>query len=165
MPSRAPTFVALFSGGGGFTRGFAEAGFQPVLCSDIAAHAEKTHNLNWPDVEFIRQDIRHIDAYTIIDQLAEHEVDVLIGGPPCQGFTNMGDKFSGDDRNFLISDYIRIISVLNPSFVLTENVPGIVNRYGGYFFRLLSDGLIDLGYQVSYDVLDSSSYGVPQIRK
>lgn len=158
-------FVSFFSGGGGFTLGFLEAGFQSVFCSDVEKFSADTHQLNWPDAEFIQQDIQTITSDDLLYAIGDEPVDVVVGGPPCQGFSNMGDKLAGDHRNSLINHYIRAVAIINPQVVLIENVPGFKTKYGGYFFNALCYGLKEIGYHVSFKLIDSSGYGVPQIRK
>ena len=158
-------FVSFFSGGGGFTRGFIELGHKCVFATDVEKFAEDTHNLNWPTQKFIRKDIQTFTNDEIIDLVGKQPIDVVLGGPPCQGFSNMGDKLAGDHRNSLVSHYLRAIKVISPKFVLIENVPGFKTKYNGRYFKELVSGLNRIGFNVSSSIINATDYGVPQIRK
>ena len=158
-------FVSFFSGGGGFTRGFIELGHKCVFATDVEKFAEDTHNLNWPTQKFIRKDIQTFTNDEIIDLVGKQPIDVVLGGPPCQGFSNMGDKLAGDHRNSLVNHYLRAIKVISPKFVLIENVPGFKTKYNGRYFKELVSGLNGIGFNVSSSIINATDYGVPQIRK
>uniref|UniRef100_UPI000A896AD6 DNA cytosine methyltransferase n=1 Tax=Pelagibacter ubique TaxID=198252 RepID=UPI000A896AD6 len=100
-------FISLFSGGGGFQIGFENAGYNCLLSSDIDADAEKTHHKNYPNIPFIKKDIRQLDYKEILKATKNIKPDLIIGGPPCQGFSAMGDKISSDPRNELFNSYIK----------------------------------------------------------
>ena len=100
------TFISLFSGGGGFQIGFENAGYECLLSSDIEADAERTHQKNYPNIPFIKKDIRQLDYKEILKLTNNKRPDLIIGGPPCQGFSAMGDKNSSDPRNDLFNSYI-----------------------------------------------------------
>ena len=158
-------FVSFFSGGGGFTRGFIELGHKCVFATDVEKFAEDTHNLNWPNQKFIRRDIQTFTDDEIIDLVGNKPIDAVLGGPPCQGFSNMGDKLAGDHRNSLVNHYLRAIKVISPKFVLIENVPGFKTKYDGRYYKELISGLNKIGFNISSNIIDASDYGVPQIRK
>ncbi|MDY0202272.1 MAG: DNA cytosine methyltransferase [Tenuifilaceae bacterium] len=159
------TAISFFNGGGGMSLGFLEAGYDLLLANDIEHEAMNSHKLNHKNIPFICQDISTIQKKQIFDILLGREVDVIIGGPPCQGFSNMGDKSSCDPRNFLFESYLRIIEWVKPKCVLMENVAGFKNMYGGAFYDNLCNKLSLLGYDVYSKIIDSSNHGVPQIRK
>ena len=93
--------ISLFCGAGGLDLGFKEAGFESVLASDIMSHAESTYKKNFPETKFIKKDIRLLGTDEIKKITGGKKIDVIIGGPPCQGFSNMGNKNSADPRNNL----------------------------------------------------------------
>jgi len=157
--------ISFFNGGGGMSLGFLEAGYDLLMSNDIEPEAKKSHEINHPDIPFICQDISTITKQQIFDTIKNQSIDVIIGGPPCQGFSNMGDKSSCDPRNFLFESYLRIIDFVQPKCVLMENVAGFKNMYGGKFFDNLCNKLSLMGYDVYSKILDSSDYGVPQKRK
>lgn len=146
-------------------RGFVEAGFSCVFSTDIMPESKITiENNNLAD--YHRQgDISLFKKSDVDEIIFGHNVDVLVGGPPCKGFTNMGDKLEDDPRNHLVDSYLRFVRWTKPRVVLMENVPGLKNKYGGRFFRKIVNGLSDEGYDVYCKILNSSEYGVPQIRK
>jgi DNA (cytosine-5)-methyltransferase 1 len=159
------TVVSLFSGGGGMSLGFSEAGFTIILNSDIEVESQNTLKLNWPSVPFLLQDIRTITEEQLRQVIGPQNPDIIIGGPPCQGFSNMGDKNGSDPRNYLIDAYTRIISWLKPSCVLTENVAGLLSLHNGQFYNKICNSLANLGYDVYSTILDAVNYGVPEKRR
>ena len=160
-----PKIVSLFSGGGGMLRGFIESGYSCLFSTDIMPESKVTiENNNLADFHW-RGDITKFKKSDVDEILVGHDVDVLVGGPPCKGFTNMGDKLGDDPRNHLVDSYLRFVRWTSPRVVLMENVPGLKNKYGGRFYRRIVNGLSDEGYDVYCKILNSSEYGVPQIRK
>lgn len=142
MGSRKFTAVDLFSGAGGLELGFEKAGFDIVFSTDFDEYCEKVHLLNRPNIPFLKIDIHNLDAATI-DKYVSKQVDVLIGGPPCQGFSTIGKRISSDPqkriqsdpRNTLFKEYIRILKYLKPKFFLMENVEGLMTRDHGAIFE------------------------------
>ena len=165
--------VDLFSGAGGFQIGFERAGFTVVLSTDIDEDCEAVHQINRPEVPFLRLDIHDLDEETINKYLGkDHEIDVLIGGPPCQGFSTIGKRvssdpnkrYASDPRNTLFKEYIRILTYLRPKFFLMENVEGLLTRDKGRIFEEIKETFAKTGYEFNYTVLNAADYGVPQIR-
>src|SRR5687767_6095905 len=103
------TVASFFSGAGGLDLGFEVLGFRTLFASDIMRQAAETYLLNNPGVAFIQKDICLISPSELISLQGEDEVDVVIGGPPCQGFSNMGNKNSSDPRNYLFEAYARAL--------------------------------------------------------
>jgi len=157
--------VSLFSGGGGMLRGFTESGYECIFSTDIMPDSKNTILKNRLSRVHETRDISTFDRSEIEGIIGEQDIDVLVGGPPCKGFTNMGDKLGDDPRNHLADAYLRFVRWTTPKMVLMENVPGLRNKYGGKFFSKIVNGLSNEGYDVYSKVLDSSQYGVPQIRK
>ena len=112
---------SLFTGAGGFDIGFEEAGFEIIGASDIWIESQKTMALNYPNVPFICKDIRLLTSKEILESTKGKYPDVIIGGPPCQGFSVMGDKNSADPRNSLFESYARIVEDLKPMCFVFEN--------------------------------------------
>lgn len=156
---------AFFAGGGGMHLGFEDAGFNLVLASDIMKAAEDTHLYNSPDVPFVREDIRKLTAERLISAARGIRPDIIVGGPPCQGFSTLGDKLSGDPRNALFETYAHLVEELEPKFFVLENVKSLVTLYGGRFKDHIIGLFNKIGYRVSWTVLDAADYGVPQFRK
>ena len=159
--------IDLFCGCGGFSYGFQQGGFEVVFGVDIWADATKTFAHNFPNAHTLTEDILDINAEFILDKanLAEAEVDVIIGGPPCQGFSVSGKRMIDDPRNALYKAFVNIVDEIRPKIFIMENVPGIMRLYGG---RIKDEVLTDfatLGYNMDLRLLSSENYGVPQRRK
>jgi DNA (cytosine-5)-methyltransferase 1 len=155
----------LFCGCGGISYGFEMAGFEIVGGVDFNKDATDTFKRNFPDATVICTDISTISNEDINEMYAG--VDVIIGGPPCQGFStaNRHQKETDDPRNKLFFEYIRFVKELKPKFVLIENVRGILTRDNGYAKERITTLLKELNYELRMQVLDASDYGVPQCRK
>jgi DNA (cytosine-5)-methyltransferase 1 len=164
-PMKRPKMFAFFAGGGGMHLGFEQAGFELVLASDIEPAAAASHKLNRPHVPFIREDIRKLTAQALLEASGGTSPDIIIGGPPCQGFSTLGDKLSGDPRNALFAAYAHLVEELAPRFVVVENVKSLVTLYGGKFKDHILRTFESAGYRMQWRVLDSADYGVPQFRK
>ncbi len=152
----------LFCGAGGLSLGFERVGFKVVKAIDIDQHAVNTYNCNRGENVAEVLDVSKIDS-KFIEQLGE--IDGIIGGPPCQGFSTAGQRIIDDDRNKLYREYFRILEQIKPKFFLIENVTGILNFSKG----LVKDDIIkranNLGYSISHETVDTSEYGIPQVRK
>lgn len=157
--------ISLFSGSGGLDLGFKEAGFDCVLASDIMTHAESTYKKNFPETKFIRKDIRLLSVDEIKKAIGNQKIDVIIGGPPCQGFSNMGNKNSADPRNYLFEKYADIVNAVQPKCFVFENVKGMFTMFEGRFFDKIVNSFLEIGYDIFYRMIDSSDYGVPQKRE
>lgn len=161
----ALNFISLFTGAGGLDIGFKEAGHNCLLASDIMKEAELTYSYNYPSVPFFREDIRQISLDKFKKVIGDKEVDVIIGGPPCQGFSNMGNKNSSDPRNYLFENYVSLVNTFKPKCFLFENVKGLLTMFEGRFFENIVNSFLSIGYSISYTLIDSSLYGVPQKRE
>ncbi len=157
--------ISLFTGAGGLDIGFKEAGFTEILASDIMPEAKQSYNYNFPEVPYLLKDICQVTIDDILEITKGKTVDVIIGGPPCQGFSNMGNKNSADPRNLLFENYVRIVDGLKPQCFLFENVKGLYTMFEGRFFKKVVASFLAIGYNVHFSLLDSSKYGVPQKRE
>jgi len=155
----------LFTGGGGLDIGFEEAGFEIIGSSDIWKESENTMNLNYPDIPFICKDIRTLTSSDILESTNGVKPDVIIGGPPCQGFSVMGDKNSADPRNVLFEAYARLVDDLDPKCFVFENVKGIKSMFKGRYLNMVANSFSKIGYDIYLKVLNSKDYGVPQKRE
>ena len=154
----------LFAGVGGLSLGFEQAGFDVSFAvefdKDIAAAYEKNH----AGTAVYNADISKLDPHELLKR--HGRVDVIVGGPPCQGFSQKGKRLSvNDDRNFLFRQYVRFVDVFRPKFFVIENVPNIITTANGYFKDEIIKAFSALGYDVKADVFDVSEYGVPQQRR
>lgn len=157
--------ISLFTGAGGLDIGFIEAGYTEILASDIMSQAKESYNTNYPKTTFLLKDICQITTEEIKQLTKNQNVDVIIGGPPCQGFSNMGNKNSADPRNMLFENYVRLVNALQPRCFLFENVKGLYTMFEGRFFKKVVSSFLSIGYNVHFSLIDSSNYGVPQKRE
>ncbi len=164
--SYSPRVLDLFCGAGGLSLGFKQAGFTVVGGVDFDIDAINTHERNFPNSINVCGDIRGIENESI-QQMFGKTVDVIIGGPPCQGFSS-ANKWQSDEekieKNRLFFEYIRFIEVLKPKVFVIENVRQILTSDEGYAKNEITKICTDLGYTVTSEVLDASEYGVPQKR-
>lgn len=165
-----PTVVDYFSGPGGLAEGFSQAGYETLMGIDFDKNSAETFKHNHPKADYIRDDISNLSPEEVLDRLSvsRGEVDIIVGGPPCQGFSIAGDRDQEDERNELFKDYARHIDKLQPKFILMENVPGMLSMEtadGEPVIEEIQDRFEDIGYRTTYDTLLSSDYGVPQDRK
>ncbi|MDB5166915.1 MAG: cytosine methyltransferase [Candidatus Saccharibacteria bacterium] len=153
------TFIDLFAGIGGTRLGFESAGGECIYTSEWDPHSQKTYFANFGD--FPDGDITKVKASDIPD------FDVLLAGFPCQPFSSIGKRqgFKHATQGTLFYDVARIIEEKKPRSFLLENVPGLVTHDKGNTFKVILEALNTLGYNVSYKILDSSKFGVPQQRK
>lgn len=165
--------IDLFSGAGGLHIGFERAGFGIKLCIDNNDLVERTHKRNFPNIPMINRDICVIPTDEIKGYLDDDTVDVIIGGPPCQGFSTIGKRVSSDPdkrkkkdpRNELVLTYAKIIKELRPKFIVMENVKGILTLQGGAYLNNVLAQLREAGYEVKYKLINMADYGVPEIRE
>jgi len=155
----------LFSGAGGLHLGLEKAGFHIGVASDISQFASETHKLNQPNIPFVLGDARKLTGAALIKAAGGLTPDLVAGGPPCQGFSTLGDKLSGDPRNELFGAFAKIVEELEPRFVLMENVKALTTMYSGRFKDHILNTFERIGYRMHWAVLDAADFGVPQIRK
>ncbi len=161
------TVIDLFSGAGGLSLGFANKGFNNIFSIDIEPTFCKTYKKNFPAHKLIQKDITSLKNEEILDLINNQDVDVVIGGPPCQGFSmagNVGRKFIDDPRNHLFKEFARCISVIRPKVFLMENVARLNTHNNGKTKEEILKTFNSLGYQTECRVLNAADYGVPQIR-
>lgn len=190
-----PRYMDLFAGCGGISLGFLTAGFQPVASVEIDRHAAQSHGANFGPLSMggdqhahhVARDVTKEDPATIFAELGIHgsvddQVDVLVGGPPCQAFARVGraklreqahkrleetadQAFLVDGRVNLWERYVHYIRMTKPVALLMENVPDILNHGGKNVAEMVAKSLSDEGYEVAYTLLNASWYGVPQTRE
>jgi DNA (cytosine-5)-methyltransferase 1 len=159
--------VDLFAGAGGLSCGLEMAGFSPILANEIDPNYAETYKRNHPSTKVIVDDIRKICDGNIKKTLGlkSGELDLLAGGPPCQGFSiNAPIRSLDDERNHLFKDYLRVAEAINPKAILIENVPGIISLGKGTVVEQIYKELNRMGYSVSHRILFAGHYGVPQMR-
>lgn len=163
-----PIALDLFAGAGGTGRGFMEAGFRIVGAVEMERSAARTYRANI-DCPVEEADIRRLDPAAFRERLGLQrcQLDVLIGCPPCQGFSRMRNgKGAGDKRNDLLLHYLKFLEEFQPAYAFFENVRGLVaGEHGRVFHRALKQGLAELGYAITERCVDAADYGVPQHRE
>jgi DNA (cytosine-5)-methyltransferase 1 len=163
-----PQAIDLFSGCGGLTLGLRQAGFHVIAAVENDDLAVETYRANHVGVKVWHEDIRDLPVTFVMRHhgLRRGELDLLAGCPPCQGFSAMttlnGKRRVRNAQNDLVSDFLRFTRQLLPKVVMLENVPRL---RGSRKFREMRQGLIKLGYQCNYSVLNAADYGVPQRRR
>ena len=158
--------LSLFTGAGGLDIGFDETGlFEIIAANDNWDESFNTMQKNFPNIPFICQDIRTLQAKDILNITNNVKPDVIIGGPPCQGFSIMGDKNSADPRNSLFESYVRLVDDLKPKCFVFENVKGMKTMFKGRYLKMVANSFSNIGYDIYLKVLNSYDYGVPQKRE
>lgn len=158
--------VDLFCGAGGLSSGLKKSGFKICLGVDIDETALKTYKCNLKRTKILNKDIKKVTGEEITKLTGINRQDnfLLAGCPPCQGFSSLGKRDAKDEKNELVYEYLRIISELEPAFILMENVPGMSTGVGKEIFKKVVKKLEET-YYVEYKTLNAADYGVPQIRK
>ena len=159
--------IDLFCGCGGFSKGFEQAGFNVKLGTDVWNDALVTYKENFPKAEVLCKDITNVNAKELLalSNLSVSDVDVIIGGPPCQGFSVSGKRILEDPRNILYKSFVRLVSEIQPKVFVMENVPGLVRLFDGQVKQQVIDNFTNIGYRVFFKQLTACDYGVPQSRK
>lgn len=155
--------VDLFCGAGGLTEGFRTAGFDVTYALDWDADSCETYGLNHPQARVENVPITERSARSFAKMVGE--VDVIVGGPSCQGFSTHGRRDPQDDRNSLWSHMRDLVQEINPRAFLMENVPGLVSHRDGHLRGQMLKEFQDLGFRVEAKILLAADYGVPQLRR
>jgi DNA (cytosine-5)-methyltransferase 1 len=165
--SKKLKYIDLFSGAGGFSLGFDNKGFQNVFSIDIEPSFCETYKYNFPDHQLIQKDICELTNNELKYLKEFDDIDVIIGGPPCQGFSmagNIGRKFIDDPRNRLFKEFVRAVKVIKPKYFVMENVARLFTYNKGAVRKEIIKDFEALGYKVECQILNSAHYGVPQFR-
>lgn len=165
--NRSFNVIDLFCGCGGFSKGFQEAGFNVRFGIDLWEDATVTFKHNFPKSVVMNQDITKICGKDILSAtgMKDDEVDVIIGGPPCQGFSVSGKRMIDDERNILYKSFVELVSELHPKAFVMENVPGLIRLFDGKVAEQVKEDFTNAGYYVKMQILSADNYGVPQQRK
>ena len=161
--------IDLFSGAGGLSQGFRDAGFDVISAVEIDKNLSQTYRENFKKTKIFEEDITKVNSNDLL--VNKSNVDVVVGGPPCQGFSMSGKRIRGngiflnDKRNKLFKEFVRVIKDLKPKIFLMENVPGILNIYQGKTKNQILSIFKSIGYDTKVKVLLAADYGVPQLRK
>jgi DNA (cytosine-5)-methyltransferase 1 len=164
--TKVPKVLDLFCGCGGMSTGFCQAGFDIVAATDIWEKATDTYQANHSGTRVVIGDVQIIQYDDLVND--GEKIDVIVGGPPCQGFSLAGKRDQKDPRNSLFIEFIRIVNQVRPKIVVMENVPGILTmktEQGEKVKDIIVSKYTEIGYEVSIQVLNAADYGVPQARK
>ena len=159
------TYIDLFSGAGGLSLGFNNAGFYNLFSVEIEKQFCNTYAKNFPDHNI---DIKNLTKSEIMDLINKSNVDVIIGGTPCQGFSiagNPGRTFLDDPRNHLFKEFARIVKIIQPKIFLIENVARLYNHNKGKTRLEIINEFTKLGYHVECKLFNMADFGVPQYRR
>ncbi|WP_461225234.1 DNA cytosine methyltransferase [Lacticaseibacillus suihuaensis] len=156
--------VSIFSGAGGLDLGFQQAGVEILAAYDSMAPMVQTYRRNVGPAQ--QADLASYDFARMSDDLAlGGDLDLVIGGPPCQGFTSAGARFWADPRNALIRNYAEALRILHPRWFVMENVEGLLTAAKGRYLEETLKAMIALGYAVALKKVYMQEYGIPQRRK
>jgi DNA (cytosine-5)-methyltransferase 1 len=159
------TVIDLFAGVGGLSLGFSQEGFKIVYANEYDKSIARSFKLNHPETDVDDRDITEIDIEQTLAKY-RNKVTVVMGGPPCQGFSQKGKRIGlKDSRNFMFQKFVKVVEVVNPEFFILENVPNILTAENGYFKKEIIEMFSALGYDVKATILKAEQFGVPQTRR
>ncbi len=160
--------VDIFCGASGLSTGFSKEGFNILLGVDLFESAIKTFEKNHPDSQILNKDIQKVTGKEIKKIIGNKKIDVIVGGPPCQGFSMAGKRQPNDPRNSLFKEYVRFVKELNPEVFVMENVRGLLsmkNQKGKKVIDIILDEFKKIGkYKIEWYKVNTADYGVPQKR-
>lgn len=165
MANKRYNVIDLFCGCGGFSLGFEKAGFNICLGIDIWKDAINTFQHNHTGSKTLIADLSVLQPYETLPYLDGNHIDVIIGGPPCQGFSIAGKRIVDDIRNKLYTNFVHFVSFFRPEAFVMENVPNILSIGRGAVRDSIIKDFSELGYTVEYRIMTASDYGVPQNRR
>lgn len=160
-----PSVIDLFAGVGGLSLGFEKQGFDVLIANEYDKSIAAAYTENHKKTKMIVGDITSLDLKETFDSYTG-KIDVVIGGPPCQGFSQKGQrKTIHDERNFLFKYYVAVVELVKPRYFVMENVPNLLTAENGFFFKEIEELFNKMGYLLEHGVLNASDYGVPQNRR
>lgn len=160
-------YIDLFSGAGGMSLGFDQAGFNNIFSVDIEPSFCETYKTNFPKHNLIQKDISKLSNEEIKSIIGNQIIDIIIGGPPCQGFSmagNIGRKFIDDSRNQLFKEFARIVEIVQPSYFVMENVARLYTHNKGETKKEIIELFKKMNYNVDCKVVNTADFGIPQVR-
>lgn len=158
-------FIDLFSGCGGFSSGLEMAGHKCLLGVDFDANAVATFAKNHPKANAVHMDIHKLTKTKLKTLIDIDDVDMVVGGPPCQGFSTVGRGQADDQRNSLFKQFVRIVSITKPKVILFENVTGMLAKKNVKTLQNIFSSFEKLGYQMDARVMSADDFGVPSRRR
>ncbi|HHV6870557.1 DNA cytosine methyltransferase [Haemophilus influenzae] len=161
------TYLDLFSGAGGLSLGFDYAGFRQLLSIELEPEYCETYRVNFPHHRVLQQDLTKLSNEQLLTELKDQTVDVVIGGPPCQGFSmagHIGRTFTDDPRNYLFREFVRVVNIVKPRFFVMENVARLYSHNSGKTRTEIINCFNEIGYSVECQILNAVNFGVAQQR-
>ncbi len=156
--------IDLFCGAGGLSEGLRQAGMKPLVGVDFDKHATATYRQNHPEVPIIEGDVAEVTGKQLTQLAGTDEIDLIAGGPSCQGFSTHGKRMQDDPRNFLFRHFVRLVDEIRPKMFLMENVRGMLTYEKGAFQRQIEAAFKEIGYRTDFTQVLAADYGVPQMR-
>jgi len=158
--------IDLFSGIGGLSLGFRLEGFEISIANEIDSSIADSYKKNHPETHVINEDITKLDISSVFKDFHNSNNTIVIGGPPCQGFSQKGSRLGLDDtRNYLFKYFFNVVEYIQPQYFVMENVPNMLTACDGYFKNEIVNMFNKIGYSIDYGILNSYDYGVPQERR
>lgn len=158
-------FIDLFCGCGGFSSGLEAAGHHCLLGVDYNPAAVESFRLNHPQAKALHMDIHKLSKAKLLKLLDGQAVDMVVGGPPCQGFSTVGKGDASDLRNSLFKQFIRVVKITDPKIIIFENVTGILAQKNEFVLKSIFKSFEKLGYNLEAQVMSADHYGVPSRRR
>ncbi len=159
------TAIDVFAGGGGLTVALKRAGFHVAAAVEMEPHSFATLKSNHPEIRAFKQDVRTVTGASLVAECPGGHVDLLVGCPPCQGFSSLTAKYRREDpRNALVSEMARLVAEIRPTALMFENVPRL-STTGRALFEAFVQSITDIGYLPEWKVLQAADFGVPQSRR
>lgn len=166
MKNNKPTVIDMFCGCGGLSKGFIDAGYDVLLGIDSNTDALISFKANHDGAIAMNGDLFKESTILEMAKLTKNKpVDLIIGGPPCQGFSLSGKRIENDERNTLFNSMVKAVKFFKPKAFVLENVPGLATLYKGQALEAITTEFKDLGYSVTHKILFAPDYGIPQSRK
>jgi DNA (cytosine-5)-methyltransferase 1 len=162
--SRGPIAIDLFCGAGGLSEGLRQAGCDPRVAVDFDRYAILTYKANHPETETILGDVSNVTGKQLMRLAGSDEIDLIAGGPSCQGFSTHGKRIQDDPRNFLFKHFVRLVDEVRPKMFLMENVRGMLTYSKGYFKKQIEKAFEEIGYRTAFTTICAADFGVPQLR-
>jgi len=164
MTPKSPIAIDLFCGAGGLSEGLRQAGFDTRVGLDFDKDAMATFAANHPDAERILGNVESVTGKELMLRAGADDIDLIAGGPSCQGFSTHGKRIQDDPRNFLFKHFVRIVSEVRPKMFLMENVKGMLTFSKGAFRNQIEQAFAEIGYRCAFSTVGAADYGVPQLR-
>ena len=165
MASSPLNFIDVFSGAGGLSCGLEMAGLKCLLGIEKMSQAFRTFAINHQHAAIYPQDVTLLTKKRLFELIQDRPIDVVVGGPPCQGFTTVGHGNPDDKRNQLFLEFIRIVKAVHPKFIVIENVTGLLAKKNEDTLNSIFNCIEKLGYRLDVQVLCAQHYGVAEVRR